>query len=91
MVNKKICRNKISSIEVDGRLIQDPVELHDSVVEYFNHMLADNIAISEEPNLSNFEPLIEEEVNVALCELPTVEKIKRAVFNLCKDDSAGPD
>lgn len=75
---------------MNGRAINDPLELHDSAVDYFKHMLYDNIEITEEPIMSNIEPTIDAEINEALCDSPTMEEIKKVVFNFSKDASSGP-
>lgn len=63
MVKRKRYKNRIMSIEQDGNLITEPGELHDSAVEYFERVLADNITLSEEPDLSIIPQFVNEEIN----------------------------
>lgn len=91
MVKRKRVKGKILSIEHEGRVLCDPVAIHDSAVSYFESVLADNIAITEEPVMDDFPLFIHDEINEALCEVPLLEEVRAIVFHLNRDASAVPD
>lgn len=91
MVKRRRSKGKILTVEDNDRIISDPGELYESALSYFSHMLADDNPITEEPDLSYFNNFVNEDINDSLCKVPGMEELKRVVFGLSKDASAGPD
>lgn len=91
MVKRKRSKGRINSINDGTSVISDPERLHDSAISFFSSLFRDDISITEEPDLCNFPPFVDQEINAALCETPSLEEIKQVVFGLKREASAGPD
>ena len=91
MVKRRRLKGKIQSIVQDWVVITKQEELQASAVKHFEHLLSNNISLIEAPALRNIPKIINDDINMELCECPRMEELKAVVFSLNKEASAGPD
>ncbi|XP_042984734.1 uncharacterized protein LOC122313615 [Carya illinoinensis] len=66
-------------------------EVHTGAVDFFQNFLATNHQF-QLPDLSSLIDLvIQEDDNVNLLELPSIQEVKQAIFSILTDSSPGPD
>ncbi|XP_042965872.1 uncharacterized protein LOC122299567 [Carya illinoinensis] len=76
---------------VASTCLNSPFEIHKVVVDYFNNFLGVG-GFRDLPNLSDLiDPVITIDENMVLCQAPSLNEIKDALFNIFIDSSPGPD
>ncbi|KAK4389960.1 hypothetical protein Sango_2059300 [Sesamum angolense] len=90
LVKKKRSRNKIHSICHGGQTITNSTEIKESAALFFQELLSNNTTL-EEYNLDCVSQCVSLQDSEMLCVLPTKDKIKQAIFDMCPDSAAGPD
>lgn len=91
MVKRRKRKARINNITDQGVFISTQQEIKDSAVRYFSAILAEHSQVTEEPVLSGIPELVSPVLNQKLCQGPDMEEIRKVVFDLNKDASAGPD
>ncbi|XP_042969986.1 uncharacterized protein LOC122302667 [Carya illinoinensis] len=86
--NHKLVRQmKIS----ENEWLKTPEEVHIGAVDFFQNFLATNHQFPL-PDLSSLiDPVIQEDDNVNLLELPSIQEVKQVVFSIPTDSSPGLD
>ncbi|XP_042939531.1 uncharacterized protein LOC122274569 [Carya illinoinensis] len=75
----------------DGKWLKSSEEIHDEAVQYFSHFLAHK-QVGVLPDLSNLvQTVVIEEDNERLCQLPSIQDVRDAVFSIPVNSSPGPD
>ncbi|XP_042978955.1 uncharacterized protein LOC122309511 [Carya illinoinensis] len=76
---------------VDGTGLQSSLEIHKAAIDYFQKFLGDSRRI-DLPDLSDFvSPVIDAGENSSLCQDPSMEEIKNALFSIPIDSGLGLD
>lgn len=95
MVQRKWNKQKILSVVDDnGQIMSEQGQLKASVVNYFERLISSPRTLDSttgEDIARVIEHLDSEEMNTTLCGVPSLEKIKKAVFGLNREATAGPD
>ncbi|KAG8386900.1 hypothetical protein BUALT_Bualt03G0196900 [Buddleja alternifolia] len=94
LVKKRRLKSVIHKIHENNRVISVPLEIKQSGVEFFKNLLScphnqEDLAILD----SIFSPIqmIQSELTKDFCDIPSLEDIKQAIFEICTDTVAGPD
>ncbi|XP_042980090.1 uncharacterized protein LOC122310271 [Carya illinoinensis] len=75
----------------ENEWLKTPEEVHTGAVDFFQNFLASNHQFPL-PDLSSLiAPVIQEDDNVNLLELPSIQEVKQAIFSIPTDSSLGPD
>ncbi|CAL1367531.1 unnamed protein product [Linum trigynum] len=85
-------RNKIVELKDDnGNIFSHPEELASHVTNYYKSLFTRVDRVIDTDILQGFPKVVSEEMNRELCEIPSHEEIKVAVFDLGPTKSPGPD
>lgn len=89
----KVKRQKsyVHRLMMNDAWVENQELLFSGAVEYFKNLLTSEDHDTESLLLDMVPQLIMEEHNQRLCELPTADEIKTAVFNLSGNSAPGPD
>lgn len=90
-VRQKRVKSRIHEITVDGNPITTEEEIRQSAVNFFQNLLSSDVGMMEEPDLDIIQPLPADLDIVNLCDTPTMEEIKQAVFSISANSASGPD
>ncbi|XP_042973032.1 uncharacterized protein LOC122304830 [Carya illinoinensis] len=75
----------------DGRWLKSSEEIHEEAVQYFSHFLAHK-QVGVLPDLSNLvQTVVIEEDNERLCQLPSIQDVRDAVFSIPINSSPRPN
>ncbi|XP_060210587.1 uncharacterized protein LOC132637527 [Lycium barbarum] len=75
----------------DGSWINDEDQMADEAVHFYSQQFAQEELIGDEIFLSLIPILIDQDRNDLLCQMPSVDEVKKAVFNLSGASASGPD
>ncbi|KAL6586074.1 hypothetical protein OROMI_002718 [Orobanche minor] len=65
--------------------------MHNSAVDYFSGCFAEQNPILEDIDFSLVPEIINDDQNIKLCSIPTVDEIKSCIFEMNGNSVAGPD
>ncbi|PNY03176.1 ribonuclease H [Trifolium pratense] len=93
IAKRKNTTKAMSSIRVDEKLITDPQQIADHVVNYYQNLFCANTNLMQDETLIEgvIPNIIDDSVNAMLTMIPTPSEIKNAVFDLNKEGAPGPD
>ncbi|XP_060181254.1 uncharacterized protein LOC132610870 [Lycium barbarum] len=75
----------------DGVWLEEADKLADEAVSFYHRQFSQEDQIEESPILNHVPEMIKDEDNVLLADQPTMEEVKKAVFELSGDSACGPD
>lgn len=75
----------------DGTQLNSPQKIHEEAVKHFQFVLNIEGVHHIDTWKDLFQTVITDEDNDSLCQSPSFEEIKIALFNLPKDNTLGPD
>ncbi|XP_060170556.1 uncharacterized protein LOC132601490 [Lycium barbarum] len=75
----------------DGSWIEDDEQMADEAVHFYSQQFSQEELIGDENLLSLFPVFIDQNRNDLLCQMPRVDEVKKAVFNLGGSSASGPD
>lgn len=84
-------KSRIHEIQVGGVMISDEDEMRSSAASFFQNLLSSDGQQLEEPNLDIINSLPENMESGYLCNNPSKEEVKKAVFGISADSTPGPD
>ena len=92
-VKRKHARLKINTISSSSVTLTEQVQIKESVVEYFTNIFSEEQVLSLDPCLDVFNALsqLTEDMNITLNTAPSMDELKKVVFDLKGDAAAGPD
>ncbi|XP_042003915.1 uncharacterized protein LOC121752889 [Salvia splendens] len=90
-VKQKRAKSRIHSIEEEGQVISEDGDLRASAVNFFQSLLSSDIEHLQEPELDILSSLPTDFNLEALERTPTIEEVKRVVFDINADSASGPD
>ncbi|KAK6150274.1 hypothetical protein DH2020_015206 [Rehmannia glutinosa] len=91
IVQKKRSRGRIFSIEENGALLTEPQALKESGNRFFAKLFSNDVENLTYSELNELKPLPPEVNLYELCDYPTSEDIKKALFDMNSESTAGPD
>ncbi|KAF5458524.1 hypothetical protein F2P56_022547 [Juglans regia] len=75
----------------DGKTLATPEEIHQGALDHFRTFLTLRLNVQQVDLIDLVQPLISEEDNRWLCDAPSVEEVREAVFSIPKHSLPGPD
>ncbi|XP_041001347.1 uncharacterized protein LOC121247076 [Juglans microcarpa x Juglans regia] len=75
----------------DGTTLATPEEIHQGALDYFKNFLTLTPNVHQAELADLIQHLISEEDNDRLCDAPSVEEVRAAVFSIPKHSSSDPD
>ncbi|XP_059306395.1 uncharacterized protein LOC132057811 [Lycium ferocissimum] len=75
----------------DGSWIEDDDQMVDEAVHFYSQQFSPEELIGDENLFSHIRVLIDQNRNDLLCQMPSVDEVKKAVFNLSGSSASGPD
>ncbi|XP_060202145.1 uncharacterized protein LOC132630592 [Lycium barbarum] len=75
----------------DGSWIEDEDQMADEAVHFYSQQFSQEELIRDENLLSLIPVLIDQNRNDFLCQMPSVDEVKKVVFNLSGSSASGPD
>ncbi|XP_060182343.1 uncharacterized protein LOC132612009 [Lycium barbarum] len=76
---------------VDEVWLEEELMMANEAVEFYQKQFTQEEVSSSDDMLSFIPQLINQERNSVLCRMPTLEEVKKVVFNLNGDSASGPD
>ncbi|XP_060170583.1 uncharacterized protein LOC132601519 [Lycium barbarum] len=86
---KKYMINKIQGS--DGTWLEDETQMAAEAVNFYQTQFSQEEENSQSTLLDNVPNLIDQQTNIELCKMPSLEEIKQAVFNLNGTSASGLD
>jgi len=83
----------ISSLLVNDELTSDPQMISNHIVSYYNRLFSSSNTVLQDQQLVEdvIPKLIDDTTNNLLIMIPSLEEVKKAVFDLNQDSAPGPD
>ncbi|XP_059292741.1 uncharacterized protein LOC132046197 [Lycium ferocissimum] len=75
----------------DSSWIEDDDQMSDEAVHFYSQQFSQEELIGDENLLSHIPVLIDQNRNDLLCQMPSVDEVKKFVFNLSGSSASGPD
>ncbi|XP_060196130.1 uncharacterized protein LOC132625487 [Lycium barbarum] len=75
----------------DGSWIEDEDQMADEAVNFYSQQFSQEDLIGDENLLSFIPVLVDQNRNDLLCQMPSIDEVKKAVFNLSGSSASGPD
>lgn len=82
LVKKKRQKMHISSIEVDGQLINHPQQIRESAAKSFEKLFTGDGVNFNPDDLANFSPVIPDDEALKLGAPPGLDELKQTVFSM---------
>lgn len=91
LVKQKRCRGRIHFIDDNGQRLTKDEDLQASGARFFQHYLSNDVGDLAPADLVGIQTLSADIDLDRLCDLPSAQEIKEAVFGISADSISGPD